>query len=293
METLEQLKDFAESVDEAIFQAMGDAIRRHLPAQGEKLPFEILLVGGDDIVMVTSATLALQVAHTLAERFQHHTSGQHTLSTSVVLAPVTYPFSLQRQLAEDTLKEAKKAGVARVTEPASSVAKPPAAAAIREPEPSRVNFVVVMGNTSLSYTKIYEQMHQHTLPHEEFYATLRPYSLPQFTTLLNHLRTGKQLQLGRTKLHQLREAILKIHRGPSATILEALMILRNFKPAERDFVEKLVSEHDVRATPQQKLKGTLFPWALDGHGNQPDTLIYRTPLLDFIELYDFVSDSIS
>jgi hypothetical protein len=91
-------------------------------------------------------------------------------------------------------------------------------------------------------------------------------------------------------LHQLREAVLKFERSKAMSVLDGLLILRNFrKDEEQDFLKELVNEYDWRETPQQAQQGTLFPWALDGERSKPGPLMYyRTPLLDFVELYDFV-----
>nr|MBA2680966.1 hypothetical protein [Ktedonobacteraceae bacterium] len=209
--TLRQVQDFAQLVDDAVFKAMGHAICQHLPVQKNLFPFDVLLVGGDDIVMVTPADKAVQVAHTLAEQFHEATQKRYTLSVGVVLAPVKYPFNLQRTLAEEALKAAKKSGSLQNV---SSDSKR---------EQSRINFVVVTGNTSQSYTKVYEEMYREQKNidhHEEFYATLRPYTLDNMTWLLGQLKHEKAQRLGRTKLHQMREAILK--RNRTTTIVEAL-----------------------------------------------------------------------
>jgi hypothetical protein len=277
-ETLLGVQDFAEKIDNAVFKAMGHAIRTHLPVQGNTFPFDILLVGGDDIVIVMPADKALQFAHTLAEQF-HQSTEKYTLSIGVVLAPVKYPFSLQYALVEETLKAAKKSG-AKQTRTTSSNDKQ---------EQSRVNFVVVTGNTSLNYQKRYEEMHcKRTTPHkDEFYATMRPYLLSDLQWLLDQLKEGNKKRLGRTKLHQLREAILKLNQ--TTTILESLALLRNWREDERRFIKRMVQQFDTRLTSQQQQMGTLFPWSLDGKESSDGLTIYRTPLLDFIELYDFVS----
>ena len=116
---------------------------------------------------------------------------------------------------------------------------------------------------------------------DEFHATLRPYTLSQLKDLLEALQKGNKQHLGRTKLHQLREAILK--KNGTTTILEALALLRNWKTSEKTFIKELVDQFDTRPKRYKRIAGTLFPWYLE------DKTIYRTPLLDFIDLYDFVS----
>lgn len=278
LKTLREVQNTAKRIDEAVFEAMGDTIIQHLPVQNDTFPFDILLIGGDDIVMVTPADKALQVTYTLTEQFHKHTGGKYTLSAGVVLAPVKYPFGQQHELVEEATKAAKKSG---------SVSKSEG-----ESEQSRINFVVVTGNTSLSYPKIYEEMHKkRELSHhrkEEFYATLRPYSPSQLYRLLEQIKKGhSDKRLGRTKLHQLRQAILRLNNTTS--VLEALALLRNWREEERKFIKDMVKELDRRQTTKQQQMGTLFPWYLDGKESNEHHTIYRTPLLDFVELYEFVS----
>lgn len=279
-ETLEKVKRFAKEVDDAVFKAMGDAIRAYLPVKNNALSFDILLIGGDDIVMVTPAEKALHVAHALAERFHFHTDQKYTLSVSVLLAPISYPFSLQNKLVEEAIKAAKKPGATRQISTSNKQGT------------SSMNFMVVTGSTSLNYEKVYEEWHPN--PHkqkkgQEFYATMRPYSLDNFKWLLERLREGNEKRLGRTKLHQLREAILKVNR--TTTILEALALLRNWKGPEREFIREMVAHFDTRSDSQRQQE-TLFPWYPDARRSNAEHTTYCTPLLDFIELYDFVSTDV-
>ena len=127
-ETLEQYSKFAKKIDEAIYEAVCFAINKHLKIadhekQSDKLPdkhlfpFDILLLGGDDIAMVVPATVALDVASTIAKKFYEEANigidkeeEKHSLSVGVVLSPVKYPFGLLQNLVEGTLKFAKKRG---------------------------------------------------------------------------------------------------------------------------------------------------------------------------------------
>lgn len=203
---------------------------------------------------------------------------EHPLSVGVLLAPVTYPFSLQLELVEEALKAAKLAGAKLARETSSAV----------EQQQSLVNFVVVTGNTSLNYKNLYAEMHcKSKVQKKEFFATMRPYTLADLKWLLEQLREGNAKRLGRTRLHQLREAILKLNA--TGAVVDALALLRNWKKDEREFIRKMAEQFDVRETTRQKQMGTIFPWSLDGKASNHDLTIYRTPLLDFIELYDFVS----
>lgn len=274
--TLQELQEFAKKIDDAVFAAMGHAITTHLPLEGNTFPFDVLLVGGDDIVLVTPADKAMQVAQTLGDTFREATG--ETLSIGVVLAPVKYPFALLYSLVDETLKAAKKSG-AKLQQDTSNDDKQ---------DKTRVNFVVVTGNTSLGYQKQYSEMHREPEGgnKNEFYATLRPYALSDLNWLIDQLQQGNKKRLGRTKLHQLREAILRLDQ--TTTIVEALALLRNWRKEERDFMKDMVQHFDTRLTRRQKEMGPLFPWFLDGTESNESKSVYRTPLLDFIELYDFV-----
>ena len=51
----------------------------------------------------------------------------------------------------------------------------------------------------------------------------------------------------------------------------------------------MAKKFDERVGTKQENMGPLFPWSLDGEGSTDTLTIYRTPLLDFIDLYDFVT----
>ncbi|MGH2511017.1 MAG: Cas10/Cmr2 second palm domain-containing protein, partial [Ktedonobacteraceae bacterium] len=298
--SLQKLQKFANDVDNAVFNAMGQAIAKHLPVQGDLFPFDILLIGGDDILIVVPAAKALQVAHTLAETFQEYTRQmartlaetfqedthrEYTLSVGVVLAPVKYPFRLQQELADEVLKAAKKAGSSHQMFQEEQNAQETETNKNGKADPSYVNFLVVTGSTSLTYKDIYRNLHRKHLPYgnkDEFYATMRPYTLDSLDKLLKYLKAGHDKHLGQTKLHQLREAILKLNR--TTTILESLVSLRNWKKDEQQFIEDFLRAWDERPE-QEKRSEMIFPWIHKSNENA----IYRTPLLDFIELYDFVT----
>jgi hypothetical protein len=304
--TLEEVQKFAQHIDEALYWAMAEVISTHLPVKSNGsddpvvFPFDILLMGGDDIVLVTPASLAMPVAHALAAKFFAYANGKfdessaqqkqpdnkqddpgkaHTLSIGVVLAPINYPFALLLNLVEDTLKFAKKDG-----------SKPGAAQASKYSK-TRVNFLVVSGNTSQSFEKVYQTLHKkdREKARTSFYATMRPYTLEQLAFLLEHLKKGNRYALGRSKLHQLREAILQ--KNLSTSVVDSLAVLRSWKKKQREFiVHQVYHSYPLQQwsdeQPATSFSMMSFPWHID---SEDGLKRHSTPLLDFIELYDFIA----
>ncbi len=297
--TLAELKTLAGNVDKAIYEAVRIAIVKHLKIEdhikpGKELmqdseqpifPFDILLLGGDDMFMVTPASVAMDVALTITTEFRRLTNEKHTLSVGVVLAPVKYPFGLSQDLADSTLKFAKKDG-----------AKGRGRAADKDKyDDTRINFVVMAGNMGHEFRKVYRSLHDKRggvsghKKNVDFYATLRPYDPEQLDFLLGVIRKGHELGLGRTKLHQIREAVL--NKNLTTSVADGLAVLRNWKERQRVFVVRQVYTfgdryQSLRSDPEEPatmFPRVTFPWFADGDD------MYRTPLLDFVELYDFVA----
>ena len=256
-----------------------------------RFPFDVLLIGGDDIVIVTHASDALQIARTMAKVFHEWTGEQFrqkfpawseedkqglTLSVGVVLAPIKYPFGLLFKLADGTLKEAKKKGAN--LEPNEEYGK------------SCINFVAVTGNTGPEYKTVSDRLERELKEAKKmFYATLRPYTLSEMDGMLDLLKKGHEKRLGRTKLHQMREAVLEMNLTTS--VIAGIAALRNWKVGQREFiVRELYKFRRPNVVPPgatAHLGRVTFPWYFDREDQEVGE-IYRTPLLDFVELYDFV-----
>ncbi len=295
LDTLEKREAVADLVDAAVYRAMSTAIAEHLPVvTGDEdtpfmFPFDILMIGGDDVMVVTPANVAMDVALTLAKTFHEETKKHdirpkkegYTLSVGVVLAPVKYPFGMLQGLSESTLKYAKKEG-ARMQH-ASNYGN------------TLINFMAVTGSASHDFNRVYQSLHDKHVRvsgHRgdiAFYATLRPYRVEELTLLLDTIREGKRKTLGRTKLHQVREAVLEMNL--TSSVSDGIAVLRNWRAQQRDFVlqhvytlgDRYQEAHRDAEKPGTMFPRVTFPWFADG----PHA--YRTSLLDFVELYDFVA----
>lgn len=290
-------EEFADRIDDAIYDAVCAAIAKHLRIEDHLkpgasldhpiLPFDILLLGGDDVMMVVPASVAFDVALTIAREFRQFASkgGEvHTLSVGVVLAPVKYPFGLLRTIVETTLKFAKKKS-AQVRVQANG----------KQIDDTRINFMVVTGGSNSDFNAIYDAVY-HKKPDniaEEFFATLRPYAPDDLDLLLYAIRGGRSLHLGRTKLHQMREAVLEMNL--TTAVIEGMALLTNWRETQRNYVVREVYEFGKRyqlrhCNPHDPASGfphITFPWFKDGMSE--GRTVYRTSLLDFVELYDFLS----
>ena len=212
-----------ESIREACFTALNQAsekeignVQQALKNQKpfESLPADILLLGGDDLLVALPADRALDFALKATETFQQLTEekintledektreffrGQlgdqgFTISCGVAIAKSNYPFYLLFDLAEQLLKNAKRKD--------SHYLHPV------EHGLSRIDFHVVAGASSYSLQQVREESYQ---VGEEVSTprTLRPLSCPQIQKLRQSVQKLRDARFPHSKLHELQEAAL-------------------------------------------------------------------------------------
>jgi hypothetical protein len=264
--TLKEIGQFARAVDAAAYDALVQAIGQHLhpvaTPEGPVFPFDVLLLGGDDLVLVTVADRTLEVALSLVEGFAEKTRKQLgrplRLSAMVVLAHARYPFGALLKLAESGLLFAKQE-----------------AARQRQKQEGLLNFLVVSSPNHLDFASYVERTLRQRAPTSDhpLERTLRPYSAAGFRQLLASARRLKQAP--RSRLQQLRKACFLDFQGGR---LEArATLLRWRESAEREEVQALVRAY---ADAQQ----VDFPWFYERTRK-----LWRTPLIDVVEILDFVA----
>ena len=262
LRNLDAVKNFSEVVDDAIYQSVHEAIRTYLPPGEKYFPFDILMLGGDDLVMVTTADKAVEVSMKITETFSELTQKgldeRFTLSVGIAIAHASFPFSSLLNLAEQALKFSKKQAVKRkrrgqqITE-------------------GLINFIVVNNANSIDFDSYYEQ----TLTDydENIYRTLRPYTLTDLRYIIETIQDLKTENFPRGKLKGLGDAIFQ-RRNQS--ILEGLMFLSRTKDEKHQQIFRdFLSHFDTGSV------FPCFPWFKEGED-------YHSPFLDLIELYDFI-----
>ena len=277
LHTLEEIRQFARAVDGAAYQAVVEAVAGHLPpaqlAKDSILPFDVLLLGGDDGVLVTVADRALEVALTLVESFSQETERRIgrslRLSATVILAHARYPFAALVKLAESGLAFAKREAAARRRRG-------------EQPREGLINFLVVSSTNHLDLNTYVERVLRPRPPlsQEALDRTLRPYTTTDFRRLLQAARV---LADGpRTRVQQLREACFLDHMHGQ---LEALSALLRWPEsyAKREPL-RLVADFAHSAGGRE----VQFPWFLD-RAEQ----VWRTPIADVAEIFDFIAPEVS
>lgn len=264
IKSLAEMSRFAKAVDCAVYEAVTEAISKYLYPGGSKVwPFDILLLGGDDLVMVTRAQSAINVARHVVERFPEitrETWGKRlNLSASVVLTHINYPIGPLMELAESGLKFAKKGAAKRRL-------------AGETLNGGLLNFLVVSSANHLDFGDYYKE----DLKSEEeggksvIYRTQRPYTVAEMTTLVAQVRKVKS-EVPQTKLEQLRAAVFQSRKQGTVDAMMAVLRLRN-DDQRRVLLELFSSD------PREQI---YLPWIKQGDN-------WTTPVLDIVELLNFV-----
>ena len=263
LQNLDQFKQFSEVVDNAIYQSVHEAVLTYLPAGDKYFPFDILMLGGDDLVMVTTAHKAIEVSMKITEQFSELTQKgldeRLTLSVGIAIAHTKFPFSSLLNLADQALKFAKKEAVKRKRHGQETGTE------------GLINFIVVNNSNSLDFDSYYEE----TLSDDDqnVYRTLRPYNLEDLRYIVETIRCLKRENFPRGKLKGLRDAIFQ---NRNQSILEGVMFLSRTKDKKHQQIFRDFLAHFAPSS-----FSPYFPWFKEGED-------YHSPFLDLIELYDFI-----
>lgn len=250
--TLDALSRFAGELDAALRASISEATAEL--GAGQKVE---LLLGGDDLVMLTCAQSTLSVASRVARHFQRKMAAHKlTLSTAVVWAHTKYPFSSLLDLAESGLKFAKRKGAERGKK-------------------GLVNFMVVNSANHLDFKEYYNQVLMWRDARATVHRTMRPYTLDNLDALME--QRSRLNNISRSKLEQIRSAIFQ----PSIqkAMLQGLSVAVNLCKEQRDAVMKAVGEFKSSGI-------VLFPFIKDSMASTE----YYAPLADLVEVWDFIQE---
>jgi CRISPR-associated protein Cmr2 len=303
LETLPTLQDyraFSQAIEATARKAVFDALRIVRPAEIEGdperakrpviiHPFEILTIGGDDIMLIVPADQALPIAATITQAFtagmrerlmqtdvlssiKTHT---YTLSGGVVLADDHNPVRFLRDLAE-RLQDSAKARLAQDKSNGDAGASHP-----QTPAAGYLDFQVLTGDMlELDVTRL-RAGHPYTLklPNEARALRLvgRPYTARQVEVLWQGLYALRRQGFPNSQMKQLTAALLG---GRQETTLFYLYQRARDRTGAYEVLDNLL--HTLQHTDAHDP----LPWRKVS--NEDRVYSHETVLWDIAELYGYV-----
>jgi len=239
---------------QATAQALAAAYQ--LPTAGLPLPFEVITIGGDDVILVCTAERGLEVAEAISAGFRRELTplvqqllgtGQPLPSASVgvVIAHASHPIINLQTRASELLKHAK-----------------------RTRGGDAIDFHIVSTPGLEPISRIRQTQYNDT-PGRAV-RTMRPYRHGDFTTLLDQAR--RLHRLPGSKLAQLYDAALRGADSLSVT-LDVLRVQARMRASDRD---------TLMCALQSLGAGVRYPFV------EQDAAGLVLPLLDLIEAAEFV-----
>lgn len=268
----------------SVFQALADTLTpRVIERQAEEagkeetvclVPFEIITIGGDDVLLIVPADAALKVAARMSQHFNEAMAEESekagyklTLSAGVVLAQHHTPVRTLRDLATQLLKhgaktrrlQTKKAGQAE----------------------AGIDFLVLKSQAMLG-SDVGELRRKPPYFIEEagnkLLLTHCPYTLSEVNALLADLDALQRTAFPTSQLHLLAGALQKGRQ--QATLFYQYQITRLQKTGKDQ--AKILVDLGTRWSPNPSTDP--IPWTR----RHVRGVHYQTALLDLAELYDFV-----
>jgi len=263
--TLEEMRSTSRAIEDSLIEALVESIAGPLRVGGTEkiLPFDVLLLGGDDLVIATTADRVFGVAQTLVNSFHSYATGRLGRNTSISIgisvAHSHYPLHTLLELAEGALRHAKRERFYRLR---------------KNPErelPGLISYILV-GNASHSDFESYEreELYQQAANRQAAVRrTFRPFTPDELDQMLEITKEASKLP--QNKLETLRSTAYMNH--PQA-ILEGRFVLSRLRERQRAVANSVMAQLAVGRPVE-------FPWILNS-----DELI--NPWAEIVELLDFV-----
>ena len=310
IQTPQEYKKFSEDIFQATEKSVYKALAQHLkPHQLNNLtdpdnekrngcwihPFEILAIGGDDVMLIVPADRALAIAKTIGEEFENillQTGGYRldnnrpsysahryspekaipsecklSMSVGVLITAEDTPIYYAQNLTNQLLKSAKKTGK-KLKKDAGYFG-------------GTIDFLVMKSVTMISSN--IESFRDEGLTLDrgaklKLYAA--PYTLHEIGGLLESVKVLKKAEFPKSQLYQIRSFL---ERGKQTTILNYRYFRTRLKQGKAELKAEFEDAWCKPKNPENS--GNLAPWMFDLKEG-----VYETIWRELVDIYDFIEE---
>lgn len=254
IKTFDKLKEFSNKVDNATIEAAVTAVKNNF---SDDPSFQIILAGGDDLIMAVPANKAMSVALDYCKEFndmlkEDTKEDNVTTSAAVVLCHDSLPIKHVLESAEGLLRNAKKKG---------------------KMNQSYIDFLATSGSTLEDPVSTRKKELEYRDYKGTISLSMRPYPVGGLKELCEIIKDMKKKDFPGNKLKALHGSLFK---GYSQAIIEALYLRTRLK------IKKDLTHYNLIKQIQDNFSLDNFPW------KEISVREYETPMVDLIELYEFI-----
>ena len=296
-----QYRQFSERVFVAMQKAAFDASAAHLtPTKAGVLPFEIISIGGDDLLLIVPGSKAFEVVRAIGEKFdsefnsyakleaksnlpksQRYNSSEwvdaqemqpvFSMSLGFVIAEAHTPVAFLEHLAGSLLKSAKTRAKMLIKDEVGY-------------RGGTVDFLVLKSISMITSNlgdfrkKFYKADTENSL-------TMRPFTLHELNGFIKTIEDFKKGEFPQSQLYQLRES-LKLGRATST--LDYLYFRSRLKEGKGRLLQEQI-EINWQGVPD--VADGRGPWYAILQEHRTGKAEYETLLFDIIEAYDFIPET--
>lgn len=261
----EQDENYSKELKTTIEELVYDALLQHGKINQGVLPFEIVLIGGDDLMLFTTAQMAMPVTIEILRRFEEvspkmlenarMSSQKLSMSAGVVLCHSNFPIPALADIGEDLLKNAKKK-------------------ASPDYDCGVIDFQVVTGSM------IDLESARAVVPYH------RPYTHLQMSTLLQYARNFKNENMPNSQLQMVYEACMS-NSTVEGTMAALRMVGRLRDLRQQQLLKEFFTDKDIVEFKGKEVN--VWPWSRPAEkreNGQGEKLF--SAFVDLLDLYRFV-----
>lgn len=273
-DTLSAYSQRSQALAQATETAVFEAIYTHLRQQNQTTaPFEIITIGGDDVLLIAPAYAALPLARDICQGFSDQLAARldldkpPTMSAGVVIAQENNPIYFVHELSHQLLKSAKKG--------------------THKKETGCLDYMVLKSQSTVA-TTLKEVRRSRYLrleseaDKERAFLTGRPYTLDEVARLLVGTERLKEIGFSPAQLHQMRR---EFSSGRFPAIFYYLYQRTRLGDANRKALRAIEGDWGMTA-PHHGAP----PWRAAPEKAKDGFDEYDTPFIDMLNLLPFVQE---